>query len=88
MQDGYHNADAAEQARLILHRILHPEDQLDVMARASLMEALERTLGRIQTAEDVANVVGFLISPAADYLTGACIMADGGCMVGCGSASK
>ena len=45
-------------------------------------------LGRIQTAEDVAEVVGFLISPAADYLTGACIMADGGCMVGCGSASK
>lgn len=45
-------------------------------------------LGRIQTAEDVADVVGFLISPAADYLTGACIMADGGCMIGCGSASK
>ena len=45
-------------------------------------------LGRIQTAEDVAEVVGFLISPAADYLTGACIMADGGCMVGCGSAAK
>ena len=45
-------------------------------------------LGRIQTAEDVAEIVGFLISPAADYLTGACIMADGGCMVGCGSAAK
>lgn len=45
-------------------------------------------LGRIQTAEDVAEVVGFLISPASDYITGACITADGGCVVGCGSASK
>ena len=45
-------------------------------------------LGRIQTAEDVAEVVGFLVSSASDYLTGASIMADGGCMVGCGSASK
>jgi NAD(P)-dependent dehydrogenase (short-subunit alcohol dehydrogenase family) len=45
-------------------------------------------LGRIQTAEDVAEVVGFLVSSASDYLTGTCIMADGGCMVGAGSASK
>jgi len=45
-------------------------------------------LGRIQTAEDVAEVVGFLVSSASDYLTGTCIMADGGCMVGAASAPK
>ena len=45
-------------------------------------------LGRIQTAEDVAEVMGFLVSSASDYLTGTCIMADGGCMVGAASAPK
>ena len=36
-------------------------------------------VGRLQTAEDVANVVGFLASDAASYLTGASILCDGGC---------
>ena len=45
-------------------------------------------LGRIQTAEDVAEVVGFLVSSASDYVTGTTITADGGCVVGAGSASK
>jgi len=39
-------------------------------------------------AEDVAEVIGFLVSSATDYLTGACIMADGGCMVGAGSSAS
>ncbi len=39
-------------------------------------------LRRMQTAEDVAQVVGFTASPASDYVTGACFLADGGCTAG------
>lgn len=35
-------------------------------------------LGRLQTADDVAALVGFLASPGGDYITGAVIAADGG----------
>lgn len=45
-------------------------------------------LGRIQQAEDVAEVVGFLVSDAANYLTGTTITCDGGCVVGSASAPK
>ena len=45
-------------------------------------------LGRIQQAEDVADVVGFLISDASNYLTGTTITCDGGCIVGSASAPK
>ena len=45
-------------------------------------------LGRIQQAEDVADVVGFLVSEASDYLTGTTITCDGGCVVGAASAPK
>ena len=45
-------------------------------------------LGRIQQAEDVAEVVGFLVSDASNYLTGTTITCDGGCVVGAASAPK
>ncbi len=45
-------------------------------------------LGKIQQAEDVADVVGFLISDAANYITGTTITCDGGCVVGSASAPK
>ena len=35
-------------------------------------------LGRIQHPQDVANVVGFLASPASDYMTGQALNVDGG----------
>ena len=36
-------------------------------------------LGRLQTAEQVARAMAFLCSPDADYITGAVLLADGGC---------
>ena len=36
-------------------------------------------LGEFQTANQVADVVGFLCSPAGDYITGTVLLADGGC---------
>jgi NAD(P)-dependent dehydrogenase (short-subunit alcohol dehydrogenase family) len=55
-----------------------------------IREEFERIipLRRMQTAEDVAEVVGFLVSSASDYLTGTSITCDGGCVVGCASAVK
>jgi len=35
-------------------------------------------LGRMERAEDVANVIGFLASPRADYMTGQALSVDGG----------
>ena len=36
-------------------------------------------LGEFQTASQVADVVGFLCSPAGEYITGTVLLADGGC---------
>jgi len=35
-------------------------------------------LGRVSTPEDIAGTVDFLLSPASDYMTGQCLMIDGG----------
>jgi NAD(P)-dependent dehydrogenase (short-subunit alcohol dehydrogenase family) len=35
-------------------------------------------LGRIETPEDVAGVVAFLVSPDGSYITGQTIVVDGG----------
>ncbi len=35
-------------------------------------------LGRAQTPEDVANFVSYLASPDSDYMTGQCVLIDGG----------
>lgn len=43
-------------------------------------EAVARLMpvGRLQAADDVAALVGFLVSPGGDYITGTTIVADGG----------
>jgi 3-oxoacyl-[acyl-carrier protein] reductase len=38
--------------------------------------------GRTGTPADIAGVVSFLISPAADYVNGECIVVDGGFLTG------
>ncbi|MEL7130945.1 MAG: glucose 1-dehydrogenase [Pseudomonadota bacterium] len=35
-------------------------------------------LGRVSTPQDISGTVAFLISPASDYMTGQCLMIDGG----------
>jgi 3-oxoacyl-[acyl-carrier protein] reductase len=39
-------------------------------------------LRRMQTAEDVAQMVAFTASPASDYANGTCFLTDGGCTAG------
>ena len=39
-------------------------------------------LGRVGAPEDVADVIVFLASDAARYITGQCIAVDGGLLVG------
>jgi NAD(P)-dependent dehydrogenase (short-subunit alcohol dehydrogenase family) len=38
-------------------------------------------LGRIETPEDVAGVVAFLVSPDGAYITGQTIVVDGGMLL-------
>lgn len=45
---------------------------------AFMREAANRPLGRIGTADDVANAVLFLVSPMASWITGAALVVDGG----------
>jgi NAD(P)-dependent dehydrogenase (short-subunit alcohol dehydrogenase family) len=43
-----------------------------------LREAANRPLGRVGTPDDVANAVLFLVSGMAQWITGACLLVDGG----------
>lgn len=55
--------------------------RMDDLGRGEVWERLIKTripLGRAGTGDDVAEVVGFLCSPRADWITGQCYIVDGG----------
>lgn len=56
--------------------VSHMTDALEEDARNRLISLIP--LGRLGTADDVADVVYFLVSPASSYLTGHVINVDGG----------
>jgi NAD(P)-dependent dehydrogenase (short-subunit alcohol dehydrogenase family) len=43
-----------------------------------MREAAQRPLARVGTPDDIANAVLFLVSPMADWITGAALVVDGG----------
>lgn len=51
-------------------------DHLGDKAKAAMLDQIP--MGRMGTPEDVAGVVAFLVSPAADYITGQVIHVSGG----------
>lgn len=53
--------------------------QLETEPEYAARAATAVPLGRLQTAEEVADGVGFLCSDAARYMTGSALVMDGGC---------
>ena len=56
-----------------------PEEELDLTENTL---ASMHPLGRIGTPEDIANMVSFLLSDKASWMTGAIVDVDGGVMAG------
>ena len=70
---GNHETDMQEQCRQgVAAHDRFPVDRV----RQQILERIP--LGRMGTTEDVADVVAFLVSPAASYITGQSIVVDGG----------
>jgi NAD(P)-dependent dehydrogenase (short-subunit alcohol dehydrogenase family) len=61
------------------------EMEEDPASREKYMKLIP--LGKMQTPEDTADMVGFLISPEAGYLTGTSLLCDGGCTVSAASTA-
>ncbi|ESR24262.1 SDR family oxidoreductase [Lutibaculum baratangense] len=80
---GYVQTLAAETARrgVTVNYVAPGFIDTDMMAPyAERRETLQKQipLGRFATPEDIAGVVGFLLSPQAGYITGATLPVDGG----------
>jgi 3-oxoacyl-[acyl-carrier protein] reductase len=56
------------------------EDQVSPEYRQQMLTLIPR--GRPGKAPDIANTVAFLISDAADFITGECVVVDGGLLTG------
>lgn len=61
---------AADSPLLRYHLAVHPEDEQRILQKIPL--------GRFATGEDIARGVRMLASPDASYITGSCLMVDGG----------
>jgi NAD(P)-dependent dehydrogenase (short-subunit alcohol dehydrogenase family) len=46
-----------------------------------VLPRLSSAVSRIGTPDDIARCVMFLVEPAADYITGQCVVVDGGVML-------
>lgn len=56
------------------------EDQVSQDYKAQMLTMIPR--GRVGKAPDIANTVAFLLSDAADFITGECVVVDGGLLTG------
>lgn len=72
LKGGGWDANVGDRAR---HEHVSPEE---AAARMEEEERRKNPLGRMGTPEDIANLVAFLASPCAGFITGTCIDADGG----------
>ena len=61
---------ATETPLLAYHCSLHPEDEKKILDKIPL--------GRFATGEDIARGVRILASPDAGYITGSCLLVEGG----------
>lgn len=61
---------ATDSPLLRYHFSIHPEDEQRILAKIPL--------GRFATGEDIARGVRMLASPDASYITGSCLMVEGG----------
>ena len=61
---------ATESPLLTYHFSIHPEDEKRILEKIPL--------GRFATGEDIARGVRMLASPDASYITGSCLMVEGG----------
>jgi NAD(P)-dependent dehydrogenase (short-subunit alcohol dehydrogenase family) len=61
---------ATESPLLAYHFSVHPEDEKKILAKIPL--------GRFATGEDIARGVRILASEDAGYITGSCLMVEGG----------
>jgi len=68
----------------VIPGFLRTKQTEEVWANADTRRWMERQipLGRGGTGADVARAVGFLASPAAEYITGVCLPVDGGILAG------